>query len=115
MAAYRTVEWMKRISQKGCNIGIIHTNHPVGNSPEFMTLDNSLNHDIQGNLSLHYAVTAHLPDDDSRKFSMRIPSTIVEGIGKIWRWRRIFQNLSELCRIAIKRSMYLVPCTLLVV
>ena len=92
MTANKTVEWMKRegyykrwlIPQKGCNADTVYANRPVGNSPEFMPLDNSLNQDIQVSLSLHCAVSAHLPDDDSRKFSMRTPNTIVEAIGKIW-------------------------------
>ena len=49
-----------------------------------MLLDNSLNQDIQLSLYLHCAVTAHLPDDDNRKFSMQIPKTIQAGIQKIW-------------------------------
>ena len=92
MTAKSTVEWMKTegyykrwlIPQKGCNAGTVYANRPVGNSPEFMPLDNSLNQDIQVSLSLHCAITAHLPDADSRKFSMRTPKTIVEGIDKIW-------------------------------
>ena len=92
MKVNRTVEWMKRegyckrwlIPPKGCNVGTVYANRPVGNLPEFMPLDNSLNQDTQVSLSLHCTVTVHLPDDDSRKFSMRTLDTIVEGIGKIW-------------------------------
>ena len=50
-----------------------------------MPLDNSLNNDIQSSLSLHCAITAHLPDNDARKFSMATPSTIVPGIKRIYR------------------------------
>ena len=49
-----------------------------------MPLDNSLNNDIQSSLSLHCAITAHLPDDDPRKFSFSTPSTIVSGIRRIY-------------------------------
>ena len=35
-------------------------------------------------LSLYCAITSHLPDDDIRKFSMRIPKTIQWGIKRIW-------------------------------
>ena len=56
---------------------------PVGNRPEWMPLDNSLNNDIQSSLSLHCAITAYLRDDDPRKFSLSTPSTIVPGINLI--------------------------------
>ena len=49
-----------------------------------MPLDNSLNNDIQSALSLHCAITAHLDDDDPRKFSFATPSTIVSGIRRIY-------------------------------
>ena len=92
MTAKTTVEWMKRegyykrwlIPQLGCNEGTVYKYRPVGNSPEFMPLDMSLNNDIQISLSLHCAITAHLPDDDPRKFSMGTPNTIVRGIERLW-------------------------------
>ena len=91
MTAKSTVRWMKQrdiyrrwlIPLNGCNCGTVYDNRPVGNSPEFMPLDNSLNQDIQVSLSLHCAVTAHLPDNDPRKFSMRTPKTIQSGIQRI--------------------------------
>ena len=49
-----------------------------------MQLDNSLNNDIQSSLSLHCAITAHLPDNNPRKFSFATPSTIVSGIKRIY-------------------------------
>lgn len=49
-----------------------------------MPLDNALNNDIQSSLSLHCAITAHLNDDDPRKFSFSTPSTIVSGIRRIY-------------------------------
>ena len=92
MTAKSTVRWMKQrniyrrwlIPLNGCNCGTVYVYRPVGNSPEFMPLDNSLNQDIQLSLSLHCAVTAHLPDNDPRKFSMRTPKTIQSGIQRIW-------------------------------
>ena len=56
------------ILQLGCNDNTIFANKPVGNSPEFMPLDMSLNNDKQLSISLHCAITLHLPDDDPRKF-----------------------------------------------
>ena len=49
-----------------------------------MPLDNLLNNDIQSSLSLHCAITAHLPEDDKRKFSFLTPSKIVAGIERIY-------------------------------
>ena len=89
-----TVNWMKEkgyysrwlIPQLGLNGGTVYVNRPVGNHPEWMPLDNSLNNDIQSALSLHCAITAHLDDGDIRTFSFATPSTIVSGI------RRIYNN-----------------------
>ena len=57
---------------------------PVGNSPEFMPLDNSLNRDLQCSHDYHCAVTAHLDDKDNRKFSKKTPNRIACGIKQIW-------------------------------
>ena len=92
MTAKGAVKWMKDnniykrwlIPQNGCNEGTVYACRPVGNSPEFMPLNSSLNQDIQVSLLMHCAITAHLPDTDSRKFSMRTPNAIREGIRKIW-------------------------------
>ena len=49
-----------------------------------MPLDNSLNNDIQSSLSLHCAITSHLPDNDPRQFSLATPNTIVSGINRLY-------------------------------
>lgn len=48
---------------------------PVGNSPEFMPLDCSLNNDIHKSVNKHCAATCHIRDDDGdpRKFSISTP------------------------------------------
>ena len=56
----------------------------VGNSPELMPLDNSLNYDLQLSHRHHCAVTAHLPYTDERKYSLSTPLRIAKGIKKIW-------------------------------
>ena len=92
LTAKSTVEWMKEkgyysrwlIPQLGLNGGTIYAYRPVGNRPEWMPLDNSLNNDIQSALSLHCAITAHLDDGDIRKFSFATPLTIVSGIQRIY-------------------------------
>ena len=93
LTAKSTVRWMKEkgyyerwlIPQLGLNSWLkYYANRSVGNRPEFMPLDNSLNADIQYALSLHCAITMYLEDDDERKFSMRTPSTIVSAIDRLW-------------------------------
>ena len=92
LTAKSTVDWMKQegyyqrwlIPQLGLNDGTRYACRPVGNRPEWMPLDNSLNNDIQSSLSLHCAITAHLDDKDERKFSLATPKTIVSGINRIY-------------------------------
>ena len=88
LTAKSTVAWMQAkgyysrwlTPQLGLNAGTRWEGKPVGNRPEFMPLDNSLNADIQYALSLHCAITSHLNDDDLRKFSMHTTLTICSGI-----------------------------------
>ena len=68
----------------GMNKGTQYKFMPVGNSPEFNPLDNSLNRDLQVSHDYHCAVTAHLEDDDERKFSKKTPRFISKGIKRIW-------------------------------
>ena len=111
LTAKSTVDWMKEkgyysrwlIPQLGLNMGTTYACRPVGNRPEWMSLDNSLNNDIQLALSLHCAITAYLDDGDIRKFLFSTPSTIVSGI------QRIYNNPASsnvpsnvLCRTVIK-------------
>jgi len=46
---------------------------PIGDSPELMPLDNTLNKDIHEAVIRHMAATMNLEDDDPRKFSMSTP------------------------------------------
>ena len=50
-----------------------YAGRPVGNSPELMPLDNSLNRDIHTAVQKHIAMTNTLDDNDSRKFSLSTP------------------------------------------
>ena len=72
------------IPQLGLNFGTKWFGVPVGNRPEWMPLDMCLNNDIQLSLSLHCAITAHLSDDNPRKFSSRTPTTIISGINCLY-------------------------------
>ena len=92
MAAKTTVVWIQRkgyykrwlIPQLEYNGNTIYNSRPVGNSPEWTPLDNPLNNDIEQSLPLYCAITAHLPANDPRKFSMATPKTIVCGIERLW-------------------------------
>ena len=72
------------LPQNNLNAGTPYHGRPVGNSPEFMPLDNSLNYDLQVSHRHHCAVTAHLPEGDPRKHSLSTPRRITVGLKKIW-------------------------------
>jgi hypothetical protein len=72
------------VPQNNLQINTTYHERPVGNSPEFMPLDNSLNHDLKSSHLHHCAVTAHLPNNDLRKHSMSTPKLIERGILRIW-------------------------------
>jgi hypothetical protein len=85
-----TVTWMKSrglydrwiTPVLGCNSQLgrkkfkTYANRPVGNSPELMVLDNSLNKDVHECAKAHVAVTWHVKKEDKRKFSFANPSEI---------------------------------------
>jgi hypothetical protein len=47
-----------------------------GDSPELMSLDETLNTDIHESAPYHVTITSHLPNDDPRKYSFSIPKEI---------------------------------------
>ena len=64
---------------------------PVGNSPEFMTLDNILNRDILHSLYFHCVLSRFLldgegTDEEERNtcFSFSTPREISQGLKRIW-------------------------------
>ena len=99
----RTVEWMKnnKIGERqiydlwikpvlDCNNEIVlrdgtvnknYAGRPVGNSPEFMPLDNSLNQDIHCAARAQVSATRFLPKDHPQRFSMATPQTITHVYG----------------------------------
>ena len=96
MTAKGTRDWMKETSiggkncmskwlvpMLGCNEGTQFENRSVGNSPEFMPLDNSLNNDVKIQHNFHCALTSHLALTDDRKFSNRTPKSISQGIRRL--------------------------------
>ena len=69
---------------KGVDSKTRHEDTVVGNSPEVMPLDNSLNRDIQNSHGVHCIMTNHLAHNDIRQFSKGTPNLIDRGIRHIW-------------------------------
>jgi hypothetical protein len=59
--------------------------HPIGNSPEFMPLDCSLNNDLDDELWRHILYTRFLEEDDPRKFSISTPLRGSRAIERVWK------------------------------
>ena len=57
---------------------------PVGNQPEIMPLDSSLNWDIESSNDIHCLLTDHLPRDDPRRFGKATPKEISKSIARLY-------------------------------
>ena len=68
------------VLQNDLNKGTIFWGRPVGNSLEFMPLDNSLNRDVIMCHRYYCTVTYHLHNDDKRTFSLLTPWSIAQRI-----------------------------------
>ena len=75
------------VPQNQLNAGTIFCGRPVGNSPGFMPLNNSLNQDMLICHRYYCAVTDHLPDDDARRFSLRTLCLIARRIKRIMEYK----------------------------
>ena len=99
MAAKETIEWMKQknyfhrwlLPMNGLQDGTPYAGRPVGNSPEFMPLDNSLNRDILNSLRFHcilrcFLLGGEVTDKEKRnvQFSFSTPREIARGLKRIW-------------------------------
>ena len=99
MKAKETINWMKQnrylhqclLPLNGLQDGITYASHPVGNIPEFMPLDNSLNRDILHSLCMHDVLSCYILDgeetDDKERnmcFSYSTPREISQGIKHTW-------------------------------
>ena len=70
MTAKETIKWMKEkncfhlwlLPMNGLQDGTPYAGRPVGNSPEFMPLDNSFNRDILHSLRFHFFLSHFLLD-----------------------------------------------------
>ena len=72
MTAKETIQWMKEknyyhlwlLPMNGLQDGTPDAGRPVGNSPEFMPLDNSLNRDILHSLRFHCVLSRFVLDGE---------------------------------------------------
>lgn len=60
-----------------------YAGRPVGNQPELMPLDASLNWDIDCSLNMHVLLTTHLPNTHPEKFRKDTPLRISQAIMKL--------------------------------
>ena len=60
------------------------SNHPPGNSPEMMPLDDNLFKDWTDGLCTHQLCTINLPEDDPRKFSKSTPNRLSSSMRRAW-------------------------------
>ena len=99
MTAKETIKWTE---EKNCfNFWLLPMNglqdrtsydgRPVGNIPEFMHLDNSLNIDILQSLRFHCVLSSFLLDregtdeeDMNMRFSFSTPKKTARGLKRIW-------------------------------
>ena len=99
MTAEDTIEWMKEknylhrwlLPMNGLQDGTPNAGRPVGNSPEFMPLYNSLNRDILHSLRFHcvlscFVIDGEGTDEEERNmcFSFSTPKEIARGLKRIW-------------------------------
>ena len=96
MTAKDTVTWMKEkgiyehwiLPEIGCYDLLgknksCYAKRPVGNSPELMCLDMSLNKDVRECLRMHVSITQHLEKADPYRFSMSTPKEISRAISRL--------------------------------
>ena len=80
---------MKCNDRVGPKNSTTYSGRPVGNSPEMMPLDNSLNQDVHESVRHHIAATFYLPNDHDDKFQLSSPKEIVRA------YRRVFTPSSK--------------------
>ena len=99
MTAKETIEWTKEknyvhrwlLPMNGLQDGTHYDGRPVGNSPEFMPLDNSLNRDNLHCLHFHCVLSRFVLDGEgtdeeerNMQFSFSTPREISRGMKRIW-------------------------------
>ena len=92
MTAKDCIAWMKDknihaiwlLPMLDCNAGTPYEGKPVGNSPELMPLDNSLNQDLHESVRQHVALTQSLDNDDVNKFDISTPRRGSRAYHRVW-------------------------------
>lgn len=87
MTCSSTITWMKQVGyfkhwilpEQGLNAETRFAGRPVGNSPELMCWDSSLNKDVDDSFNYHRALTVQLPRDDPKKFCKSTTSRMDSG------------------------------------
>jgi hypothetical protein len=81
ITAKSCMAWMKErqiqkqwlLPQGPCNKGTTYEGRPIGNTPEVMSLDTTLNRDLHESTRKHVVVTGRFDNEDGRKFDMSTP------------------------------------------
>jgi hypothetical protein len=72
---------------------------PLGNSPELMPLDASLNKDVDDGVARHCGITGFLKDNDPRKFLRDTPKRLNHAYVRVWEgWpesKRIVEDIDK--------------------
>ncbi|KAG9416880.1 hypothetical protein AC1031_001272 [Aphanomyces cochlioides] len=84
MTCKSTIEWMKSqnyyarwlLPECELNKGTVYEGRPIGNSPELMPWDCSLNKDVDDSFHLHRVMTLALPSDSPYKFCSSTPGRL---------------------------------------
>ena len=109
MIPKETIKWMKEnnyyhrwlLHMNGLKYGTPYDGRPVGNRPEFMPLDNSLNRDILHSLRFHCVLSRFLlygegtyEEEGNMRFSFSTTKEISRGLKNIWelKWEQLFQQ-----------------------
>ena len=109
MTAKEMIKWMKEnnyyhswlLHMNGLKYGTPYDGRPVGNRPDFMPLDNSLNRDILHSLRFHCVLSRFLlygegtyEEERNMRFSFSTTKEISRGLKNIWelKWEQLFQQ-----------------------
>jgi hypothetical protein len=92
MTATETTDWMEEkdilkhwfLPELDLNKGTCYAGRPVGNSPELMPLDASLNKDVDDAAHRHIVFTHCLEDDNPQKFTMSTPHKGSRAYQRVW-------------------------------
>lgn len=104
MTAKETVDWMQTkgylkhwvLPELNLNKGTVYANRPVGNSPEIMPLDCSLNQDVHCAVQSMVLMTSFLEDGDKRKFSVSTPPRGYDAYSRVWNCPQMVDSKGEL-------------------